>query len=324
MENFWSEKRTFIALVLSVLTLTTVIDITIVSVALSHIMGSIGANTDQASWILSGYVIAATICMPLSGIIAKLIGRKKAILICCFIFAVTSSLCGMSTSLSEIVLFRILQGIGGAFIPTLTMGYIIESFNDKERPKVISVYTLMLIAGPITGPILGGFITQHLDWRWIFYINLPICIFCFFILVKYMKESKIEAIKIDYMSFFFLCIGIGFIEFFLNDGNISGWFSSETVTLSLIIGLVFMGFFIWRATLGKSVIDFRIFKYRNYTVACILFMLYMCLIYGVLCYFPLFLENSFKLPVETTGLMVAPRAGLLHEPKNVTNELNLI
>ncbi|MCP4181014.1 MAG: DHA2 family efflux MFS transporter permease subunit [bacterium] len=307
MKSFWCEKRAFIALTLSVLTLTTIIDVTIVSVALSHIMGSIGANTDQASWILSGYVIAATICMPLSGIIAKLIGRKKAILICCILFAATSVLCGMSTSLSEIVFFRVLQGIGGAFIPTLSMGYIIDSFNDKERPKVISVYTLMLIAGPIAGPVLGGFITQHLEWRWIFYVNVPICLLCFIILAKYMKESKIETIKIDYISFFFLCIGIGFIEFFLNDGNIRGWFSSETVTLSLVIGVVFMAFFIWRAILGKSVIDFRIFKYKKYFIACILLMLYMCLVYGVVCYFPLFLENSFKLPVETAGFMVAPR-----------------
>ncbi|HJO92698.1 MAG TPA: DHA2 family efflux MFS transporter permease subunit [Victivallales bacterium] len=307
MNNFWFQRKSITAVALSILTLTTIIDITIVSVGLPHIMGTIGANTSQASWIISGYVISAAICMPLSGMIAKLIGRKRAILICCAIFAVTSILCGQSTSLNEIVLFRILQGIGGAFIPSLTMGYIIGGFNNEERPRVLTLYTMMVVAGPILGPIMGGFITQHMGWGWIFYVNVPICLICFIILMRNMEESKIESLKVDFISFFLLCISIGLIEYFVNAGNLNDWFSSKAVTLSLIFGILFMIFFIWRAVLGKSIIDFRIFKYKNYVISCFILTIYMCIAYSILAYFPLFLENSFKYPVETTGFVVAPR-----------------
>jgi MFS transporter, DHA2 family, multidrug resistance protein len=316
MESLWSKKKTIVALTLSVLTLVALINVTIVSVALPYVMGSIGANSTQASWIMSGYIIAATVCMPLTGVIAKLLGRKRAILLCCIILAITSILCGQSTSLSEIMTFRIIQGIGGAFVPSLTMGYIIETFNDEERPKIISIYTLMIIAGPSLAPILGGFITQELSWRWIFYLSTPFCIICFAILAKYMKESKREPIKIDYISFFFLCMAIGSIEFFINDGNNNNWFGSRVVTISLIIGIIFLVFFIWRSMLGKSIIDFRIFKYKNFLLACILLVSYMCIVYSVVCYFPLFLEKSYNFPVETAGLAVAPRGlvGILLTP----------
>jgi len=307
LNSIWTEKRTLVAMAMSLLTLAQILDSTIVAVALSHIMGAMGANTDEASWILTSYIIAAAICMPLSGMVAKKFGRKKVILISCFGFALFSALCGISTTLGEIVVFRFLQGISGAFIPALAQGYIIDTFTEEERPSIMSMYGIAAVFGPVLGPILGGVITFHLDWPWIFYVNVPICAVAFIVIFSYMKESKKTAVHVDYISFIFLALGIGLIELFLNAGNMYDWFGSRMVTMSLVFGIVFIAFFLWRAVLGKSVVDFRVFRHRNFAISCILTMVFTCFFYSIIGYLPLMIETLYKYQVDTTGFVTSPR-----------------
>ena len=292
---------------LSLLSLAQILDSTIVAVALSHIMGAMGANTDEASWILTSYIIAAAICMPLGGMVAKKFGRKKVILLSCAGFAFCSALCGLSTTLGEIVVFRFLQGVSGAFIPSLAQGYIVDTFDEKERPGIMSMYGTAAVMGPVLGPILGGIITFHLEWPWIFYVNVPICALAFAVIFILMKETKTEKVHVDYISFIFMAVGVGLIQLFLNTGNMYDWFGSKLVTMSLIFGILFTVFFIWRAALGKSVVDFRIFKYRNYVIACFMMIVFTCLFYSIVSYLPLMLENLYLYQVNTTGFVTSPR-----------------
>ena len=305
--NIWTEKRTIVAMALSLLSLAQILDSTIVAVALSHIMGAMGANTDEASWILTSYIIAAAICMPLGGIVAKKFGRKRVILLACAGFAICSALCGISTTLGEIVVFRFLQGISGAFIPALAQGYVIDNFTEKERPGIMSMYGTAAVLGPVLGPILGGVITFHLEWPWIFYVNVPICALSFFIISGLMKETKKISIQVDFTSFIFLALGVGLFEVFLNAGNMYNWFGSHLVTMSLVFGILFSAFFFWRAAIGKSVVDFRIFRHRNFALSCFLTMLFTCFFYSIISYLPLMIENLYQYQVDTTGFVTSPR-----------------
>ncbi len=307
MDKFWTEKRTIVAIALSLLTLAQILDSTIVAVALSHIMGALGANTDEASWILTSYIIAAAICMPLGGMVAKKYGRKRVLLISCFGFALCSALCGISTTLGEIVVFRFLQGISGAFIPALAQGYIIDNFTEAERPGIMSVYGIAAVLGPVLGPILGGVITFHLEWPWIFYVNVPICAVAFLVISGLMKETKKITVKVDYTSFLFMAIGIGLIEVFLNAGNMYNWFGSRLVTMSLVFGIIFFAFFIWRSAIGKSVVDFKVFKHKNFAISCFLTMTFTGLFYSIVGYLPLMIENLYRYQVDTTGFVTSPR-----------------
>jgi MFS transporter, DHA2 family, multidrug resistance protein len=307
MTSIWIEKRTIVAMALSLLALAQILDVTIVGVALTHIMGEIGANTYEASWILTSYIIAAAICMPLSGIVAKKFGRKRVILVSCAGFALCSILCGISTTLGWIVAFRFLQGISGAFIPSLAQGYMVDNFSESERPGIMSMYGAATVIGPILGPILGGVITFHFDWPWIFYINVPVCIVSFFIILRQMKETRKINISVDYISFLFLAVGITLIGVFLNAGNRYDWFDSRLITISLICGAVFLAFFLWRAVIGKSVLDFRIFRHKNFVMSCLFKMVFACLFYSLVSFLPLILENLYLYQIDTTGFVLAPR-----------------
>ena len=317
MSEFGIEKRKIVAIAVSILALTEILDATIVSVSLPDIMGSIGANANQASWLLTSYVIAAAVFMPLAGIAADKFGRKQVMLASTMMFCIASIMCGLSTSLTEMVFFRIFQGIGGAFLPTLAQGYIVDNFNENERPKIMTFYSLCCVMGPVLGPVLGGILTQYFNWRFIFYVNIPVCIIGFVILIKLMKKNKKKKIvHIDYTGFVFLVLGIGLVEYFINQGNNKGWLQSNAMIVSLVFGVLFLGFFIWRGSRRKTVVDFKIFKDKNYVVCCFILFFFYIAILAVMSYFPTMLQDLYNFPTLTAGLMTSPRgiAALITAP----------
>jgi MFS transporter, DHA2 family, multidrug resistance protein len=305
--NIWTEKRTIVAVALSSLAFAQILDSTIVAIALTHIMGAMGANTDEVSWVLTSYIIAAAIFMPLAGMIAKKYGRKRVLLLSCAGFAVSSAICGLSTSLGELIVFRFIQGISGAFMPALSQGYIVDNFTEEERPTIMSMYGIAAVLGPVLGPILGGVITFHLDWPWIFFINVPVCAFAFVVISGLMVETEKISVYVDYISFIFLAVGVGLIELFLNAGNMYNWFGSRLVAMSFVFGILFTVFFFWRAAAGKSVVDFRVFKHRNFALSCFLTMCFTCFVYSIISFLPLMIENLYKYQVDTTGFVTSPR-----------------
>jgi DHA2 family multidrug resistance protein len=305
--SFWFEKRTIVALSLSMLALAEIVDLTIVSVALPHLMGALEANINQISLTLTSYIVASAIFIPLTGFATKKYGFKKVALISAVIFGISSVLCGMSTSLVEMVVFRILQGVGGAFLPALAQGYIVENFDTQEQPKVMLVFSLCVVMGPIIGPLFGGYIVEHLTWRWIFYVNVPICLIGIVLITLLMKESKLENIKTDYISFSFMAIGIGCLEYFLDEGNQNSWLQSKEMVIILVTGIIATGFFIWRGLIGKSVVNFKIFKSMTFNLSCFLVFAFMVMAVLSLAYFPTLLQQGYGYPVDLAGYITSPR-----------------
>ncbi|MBY0379924.1 MAG: DHA2 family efflux MFS transporter permease subunit, partial [Burkholderiales bacterium] len=305
--SFWLEKRTILALALSILALAEIIDLTIVAVALTDIMGSIGANINEISLTFTSYIVAAAIFIPLTGFVTSKFGVKRVVLISAILFGGASVLCGMSTNLTELVIFRLIQGIGGAFLPSMAQAYIFNNFKNNDRSKMMTIYSLCIVMGPIIGPIMGGAITQYADWRWIFYVNVPICALGFIVVYLFMEKTPITNVKADYVSFLFMLIGIGCLEFFLDEGNQKNWFESGGLLIAIVTAIIFIGFFIWRGLLGKSVVNFKVFRYKNFILSCFAVWVFMVVIVGTFAFFPTLLQQGYGYPVDMAGYITAPR-----------------
>ena len=307
-KNFWLEPRTLAAYAVSLLALAEIVDLTIVAVAIPNIMGSLSANISEVSLTMTSYIVAAAVCIPLTGLVTRKFGTRNVVLLSSVLFGVSSILCGISTSLTEMILFRLLQGIGGAFLPSIAQSYISQNFTSDEQPKIMTVYSLCVVMGPIIGPIFGGALTEHLNWRWCFYVNLPICI-AGFILVWAFMEKKVadQTVKIDYISFIFMAFGVALLEYFIDEGNTNNWFDSFEMVIILLFAVILIGFFIWRGLLGKSVIKLEIFKNANFVLCCITMLIFILMVSASMAYFPTMLQQSFGYPVDTAGYITAPR-----------------
>lgn len=305
--SFWTQKRTIISLALSMLALAEIIDLTIVAVALPDIMGALNANINEISLTITTYIVAAAIFIPLTGFVTAKFGIKQVALASALLFGISSILCGIATSVNEMVVFRLLQGIGGAFLPSLAQAYIAQEFQDDDRNKMTAIFSSCVVLGPIIGPIMGGAITEYMSWRWIFYVNVPICAISFFAIQALMDNSRPHQIKADYTSFMFMAIGFGCLEYFLDEGNTLNWFDSPTLIIVFALAILFIIFFIWRGLLGKSVVDFQIFKYRNYVLSCIAVFIFMIIMVGNLTFFPTLLQQGYGFPVDSAGYIAAPR-----------------
>lgn len=305
--NFWFQTRTIVAYAVSMLALAEIVDLTIVAVAIPHIMGSLNANLSEISLTMTSYIVAAAVCLPLTGLFTRKFGIKNVILVSTLIFGISSVLCGMSTSLTEMVLFRLLQGIGGAFLPSIAQTYISKNFTAAEQPKIMTFYSLCVVLGPIIGPIFGGTLTENLNWRWCFYVNVPICITGFLLIWSFMPKDIAEKIKVDYTSFALLAFGVGFFEYFIDEGNKNNWFDSHEMVVVLTTSLLLITFFIWRGMLGKSVINFKIFRNPNVVLCCISMFVFMSMASASLTYFSTMLQQIYHYPVNTAGYLNAPR-----------------
>lgn len=305
--SIWTERRTIVAYALSIIALAEIIDLTIVSVAIPDLMGALGANINDISLTMTSYIVAAAIFIPLTGLVTNRYGTKTVALYSTLIFGIASILCGTATDLHEMIIYRLLQGVGGAFLPALAQSYVVENFTPKEQPKVMTVLTLCIVLGPIIGPIMGGYIIEHASWRWVFYVNVPVCVLGFALISLLMDDRENWPVKIDYISFIFMAIGIGCLEYFVDEGNTNNWFQSMTMIGFLATALIFIGFFIWRGLLGKSVVNFAIFKNKNFVLSCLILFIFFSMLSGCLSFFPSMLQNVYGMPVDTAGYLQAPR-----------------
>lgn len=305
--SIWTERRTIVAYALSILALAEIIDLTIVSVAIPDLMGALGANIDDISLTMTAYIVAAAVCIPLTGLMTARYGTRKVALVSTLIFGIASVLCGTANDLDQMIIYRMIQGIGGAFLPALAQSYVVENFNEQEQPKVMTVVTICIVLGPIIGPVMGGTIIEHMDWRWIFYVNVPVCTLGFVLVAMLMDEKGTQDVKIDYTSFLFMLIGIGCLEYFVDEGNRNQWFESIEMIIFLVTAIIFLGFFIWRGMLGSSVINFKIFKNTNFVLSCIMMFVFFAMLSGGLSYFSAMLQNAYNMPVDTAGYLQAPR-----------------
>ncbi len=303
-------NRILIIASIMVATLMQALDMTIVNVALPHMQGSLSAKPDQITWILTSYMVASAIFMPLTGYFTDILGQKKYLMISIGGFVISSALCGLSINITQIVIFRLLQGIFGAAIVPLSQTIMTNLFSDQDRGKAMAIWGVGVMVGPIIGPTLGGYITELATWRWNFYINVPIGIVCLLLLWQNLPSSSTKSRNIDWTGLILISISIGALQYFLDRGNQVDWFESKEICIATFLSIIsFLGFMLHNLVKKdkKTVFDLSIFSDRNFAISSTLLAMFGLGLFGSMVILPMLLENLFDYPVITTGLVMAPR-----------------
>jgi len=300
--------RWFIVAAVMLSTVMEILDTTIVNVSLPHMMGSLSADRDQISWVLTSYIVASGMLMPLTGFLVNRLGSKRLLLINIIGFMVSSALCGLSVNLTEIVIFRLLQGVFGASLVPLSQFILRESFPPEEQPKLMAIWGIGVMAAPVMGPTLGGYITDALSWRWIFYINVPVCIINFFLVLMFIKESPIKKSAIDWIGMILILVSIGSLQLFLDRGGVDDWFASTTIRwLFITFFITFILFLIHSLKAKNTIINIRLFADRNFALGTLMMAFFAASFLGSLTILPQMLETLFGYTSDLTGLAMAPR-----------------
>jgi DHA2 family multidrug resistance protein len=304
-----NSNRILTAVAVMAATVMQVLDTTIINVALPNMAGQLDATPDNISWVLTSYLIASAIIMPLTGFITDRIGQKRFLLISIAGFVITSALCGMAATLAQMVLFRFLQGVFGAALVPLSQSIMLQVFPGEQRGKAMAIWAMGVMVAPIMGPTLGGWLTEVISWRWTFYINLPVGIVSFILALRYVHDTPTRERRMDWLGFASLALGIGALQLVLDRGNQDDWFSSQTLIFAAIAAVISFIFFIAYTLTGKHhpLFDLRIFKDRNFMVASLIMTTIGVGFFGGMVLQSLYLQNFLGYPTFEAGLYMAPR-----------------
>jgi DHA2 family multidrug resistance protein len=307
MVNPW-----LIAFSVMLATFMEVIDTSIASVALPHIAGSLSATTDEATWVLTSYLVANAIILPASGWFALRFGRKRFLISCIVIFTISSFLCGAATSLGMILIARAVQGAGGGALQPLSQAILLESFPPEKRGLAMAVFALGVVVAPVLGPTLGGWLTDQYSWRWAFYINIPIGVLAIFMLSRFVSDPDYirdaKPGKMDSIGFGLLAIALACLQIILDKGQEEDWLGAVWIrwTIVITIGAV-VAFLIRELKIDKPLVDLRVFLDRNFAMGCLLIALFGGVIYGVVTLLPLFYQTLLGYTAVAAGFAVSPR-----------------
>ncbi len=290
-------------------TLMQVLDTTIVNVALPHMSGELGTTSDQISWVLTSYLVSSAICMPLTGYMSDVLGRKRFLLICISGFVVASALCGLSQSLTQIVFFRLLQGVFGAALVPLSQAIMADAYPREERGKAMAIWGLGVMVGPVAGPTLGGWLTETASWRWTFYINVPIGALSLFMATQFVPDTLRRLRRMDWTGFALMALGIASLQYMLDRGNQRDWFEASDIVVTALLAVVALGLFIvYSLRYGeRAIFNVRLFNDRNFGVACLIMLAMGLGMFGGLVLQPILLEGLLGYPIVLTGIVMAPR-----------------
>ena len=310
-----------VALTVTLATFMEVLDSSIANVSLPHIAGSLGASQDEATWVLTSYLVANAIILPASAYLTTFIGRKKFYMICVVLFGVSSALCGLAPSLGLLVFFRILQGAGGGGLAPSEQAILADTFEPKDRGKAFALYGLAVVVAPAIGPTLGGFITDNYNWRWIFFINVPIAMLSLFLtsrlvedpphIVREVKESKLGGLKLDLFGFGLLASGFGSLEFILDKGQEDDWFGSRTITFFIVlciaslITLIFWELYQLRIK-NRPILNLTLFRRKTFSISFVLMFVLGFTLYGTTVLIPQFVQTLLGYTAELAGLVISP------------------
>ncbi|MDL2407363.1 DHA2 family efflux MFS transporter permease subunit [Rhizobium calliandrae] len=285
------------------------LDTTIANVALPHIQGDVAASADQINWVLTSYIVAAAIMTPPSGFLAAKFGRKRVLLVAIAGFVVASVLCGLAQSLNQIVGFRLLQGLFGAALVPLSQGILLDIYNVEERGKAMALFGVSVMVGPVLGPVIGGWLTDNMTWRWVFYINVPIGALAFAGIVVYVMETKRDALaKLDLFGFGMLSIAIAALQLFLDRGEQLDWFhSGEIIIEALVCACAFYLFLVHTFTAERSFVNPRLFLDQNFTVSMLFIFIVGVTYLASLALMTPYLQTLMGYPVVTAGIVMGPR-----------------
>ena len=304
-----SAKRIWVAMSVMLATIMQALDTTIANVALPHMQGAMGATQDQISWVLTSYIVAAAIFMPLTGFLTARWGRKRVFMWSVVGFTLASMLCGAAQTLPEIVLFRLLQGIFGASLVPLSQAVLLDTYPPEQHGKAMAMWGVGVMVGPILGPTLGGWLTEYYNWRWVFYINLPFGVLAWLGLAAFVRETPIDRTRrFDLLGFALLSLGIGAMQMMLDRGQSLDWFANpEIVVEALLAGLALYLFVAHMFTHDHPFIEPGLFKDRNFSVGLVLIFIVGIILLATMALLPPFMQSLLGFPVIDVGYLLAPR-----------------
>ncbi|HVN78335.1 MAG TPA: DHA2 family efflux MFS transporter permease subunit [Terriglobia bacterium] len=303
-----------IALTVMLATFMEVLDTSVANVSLPHIAGSLSAGIDETTWVLTSYLVSNAIVLPMSGWFSSLFGRKRFYMFCVFLFTISSFLCGMAPSLTLLVIFRVMQGLGGGALQPISQAILVESFPKHKQGMAMAIYGMGVVLAPIIGPTLGGWITDNYSWRWIFYINIPVgalSILLSSMLLHdplYLVRKKLgSGIKIDYIGLGLLSVGLGSLEVVIDEGQREDWFSSNLIVASCIIAVICLTIVIfWELRQKEPIVELHLLKERNYAMATFIMFMVGFVLYGSTVLLPIFLQTLMGYTATLSGLVLSP------------------
>ncbi|MEO6883349.1 MAG: DHA2 family efflux MFS transporter permease subunit [Bacteroidia bacterium] len=285
------------------------IDTTIVNVSLPQIMGNLGATLEEVSWVVTAYVVANVIVLPMSGWLGNTFGRKNYFLTSIIAFVIASFFSGHAETLNQLIFFRICQGLAGGGLLSTAQAILLEAWPPEEIGMATALFGLGAVFGPTVGPTIGGYITDHFSWPWIFYVNIPVGAVAAFCVVTFIRdtESRAPKTKIDWWGILCLAVAIGSLQVVLERGEQDDWFSAAYIVVLSVAAIVFGLFFIWRElSIEYPVVNFKILKHRSFSIGMATSFVLGFAMYGSVFVFPIFCQNLLGFSAQQTGELLFP------------------
>src|SRR6202051_1086921 len=313
-QDAWKPKYNpwLIAVVVALAAFMEVLDTSIANVALPYMAGNLGASNDQSTWVLTSYLVSNAIILPISGWLAGAFGRKRFFMTCLGVFTVSSLLCGIAPNLGFLLLFRVLQGMGGGGVEAMAQAILADTFPPQQRGLAFALYGITAIMAPTIGPTLGGWITFNYSWRWIFFINLPVGVVTWFLVRRFVEDppylAKIKAagVKLDYIGIALLTLGVGALQVLLDKGQEDDWFGSHFITTLVVVSAVcLVSLVIWEWFHKTPIIDVRMFKSFNFASSCLMMFTLGILLFSSLVLMPQFLQTLLGYTSQLAGLALS-------------------
>ncbi len=306
-----------IAVVVSIATFMVVLDTAIANVSLRYIAGSLGASIDESTWIVTTYLIANAVVLPVSGWLSNVLGRKRFYMICVALFTVSSLLCGLAPSLNMLIVCRVLQGLGGGGMPTSEQAMLADTFPPQRRAQAFALYGIAVIVAPTIGPTLGGWITDNYSWHWIFFINVPIGIASLGLvhwlvvepeaLERERRERLAGGLRVDWIGFALIALTFGCLEWVLDRGQEDDWFKSDViVTFATVAAASFIFFVVWELTEEDPIVDIRLLCRRQFGMSFLIMLTVGAILFGSTQIMPQLLQTNFSYTAELSGLAIMP------------------
>ena len=306
-------RSSLVGLTITLATFMEVLDTAIANVSLPHMAGSLSVSQDEATWVLTSYLVSNAVVLPVSGWFASRLGRKRFYLLSVALFTGSSFLCGIAPNLSALILFRVLQGVGGGGLDPTEQAILADTFEPSKRGMAFAVYGMAVVLAPAIGPTLGGYITDHFTWRWVFFINVPVGIVSLLLASRivvdppWIKNSSAKNQRIDYQGLSLIAVGLGALEYVLDRGQEAEWFASSTITaFAAISGAALVAFVLWEYRQPNPVVDVRLFKNFGFVASNLMMLVLGVVLYGFTVLLPQYAQLLLGYSAEQAGEVLSP------------------
>ncbi len=306
--NLW-----LIALTVTIATFMEVLDTSVANVALPHMAGGLAASQDESSWVLTSYLVSNAIILPLSGWLSSIFGRKRFYMSCVVLFTLSSFLCGLAPSLPLLIVFRVLQGIGGGGLQPSEQAILADTFPPAKRGMAFAVYAMAVVVAPALGPTIGGWITDNYSWRWIFFMNIPfgvLSVLLTSLLVSdppWLKSKRSGGVKVDYIGFGLLALGLGALQVVLDKGEREDWFETRYIVVLTVISIIcLVAVYFWELHHKQPIVEVRLFSDRTFLMACVMLFMVGFVLYATTLLLPQLAQTLMGYTAELAGLMIMP------------------